>query len=112
MSEATATEVKEEVKETVKAPIKKAVTAFKIFLSAEELKQGKARLTTAFRCDKGDCPAHAAIESTLKSGRKLYWCAHHGRELEAALKPHLKRRGGWYSEEIRYNQNKLKGSEN
>lgn len=112
MSETATTEVKEEVKETIKAPIKKAVTAFKVFLSAQELEAGQARLTTFFRCEDRTCPAHAAVEFAFRNGGHLYYCLHHAREMEPVLKPFLKKRGGYYSEEIRFTHNRLQGSEN
>jgi hypothetical protein len=41
-------------------------------------------LTAADRCDR--CGARAYVRVTLLSGGELYFCAHHAREHEAALR--------------------------
>jgi len=41
-------------------------------------------LTAADRCDR--CGAQAQLRATMSSGAELLFCAHHGREYEAALR--------------------------
>lgn len=40
---------------------------------------------TTQRCDR--CGAQAYVEALLKSGATLTFCAHHGRQYEAELRP-------------------------
>lgn len=44
-------------------------------------------LTAADRCDTRDCNARAYIRVTMSDMHELFWCAHHGREVEPVLRP-------------------------
>ncbi|MCK6094948.1 hypothetical protein AAG742_06870 [Micrococcus sp. 2A] len=44
-----------------------------------------AALTRADRCDR--CGAQAYVRAVLEAGGELLFCAHHARDVEAALRP-------------------------
>jgi hypothetical protein len=72
-----------------------------------EDKRDKAVLNALFRCDK--CSAQAYVRTTLNSGNPLYWCSHHANQYELALLPYVRE---WYTEEVRLQEERHKGSEN
>lgn len=64
-------------------------------------------LDSTYRCDR--CSAQAYVMVTLMNDGVLTFCRHHAHKYEAALKPLA---FSWYSEEVRLNEDRKKGSEN
>lgn len=79
------------------------------FSELKEAFRDKPELDARFRCDR--CGAQAYVRTTLESENNLYWCGHHAK----AYIPLMKEQGilsKIYSEEIRLQEDRKKGSEN